>query len=335
MKECRVLPIQLGKYTLSNNVFLAPMAGVTDLPFRKLCRKLGTGMVTGEMTSCIAALRSTEKSRLRGVHIGEPEPRSIQIVGWSPEMMADAARYNVDQGASIIDINMGCPARKVCNRLAGSALLGDETQVANILESVVGAVDVPVTLKIRTGTDPANRNGVSIARIAENCGIQLLAVHGRTRHDKYLGSAEYETVRQIKSAVEIPVVANGDITSVAKAREVLSYTGADGIMIGRAAHGAPWLPGQIAASLEAGRIVPGPDPESRKLIIIEHLRELYRFYGSYKGVRIARKHIKWYVQSIPGNQQFRSLVNRVENPGAQSAMVFDFISGIQDQLKAA
>ena len=327
--------MQLGNFTLRNNVFLAPMAGVTDLPFRKLCRKLGAGMVTGEMTSCLPELRLTEKTRLRSVHIDEPEPRSIQIVGWDPATMADAARYNVDQGASIIDINMGCPAKKVCNRLAGSALLSDELQVGRILESVVNAVNVPVTLKIRTGIDRNNRNGVSVAMIAQSAGIQLLAVHGRTRQDKYLGDAEYDTIRKIKNAVTIPVIANGDICTVENARAILHHTGADGIMIGRAAHGAPWIPGQIAESLESGRKVPDPDIETRKLIVLDHLGELHHFYGPDKGVRMARKHIKWYLQSIPGSRQFCERVNRVESPGDQTGMVSDYFSGIADHLKAA
>lgn len=309
--------ISIGPYALSNNVFLAPMAGVTDLPFRKLCRSLGAGMVTGEMTSSQENLRYTEKSKLRGIHADEPLPRSIQIVGWCPDMMASAARYHVEQGASIIDINMGCPAKKVCKKLAGSALLSDPELVARILQKVVQAVDVPVTLKIRTGVDEEHRNGVEIARIAEQSGIALLAVHGRTRAQKYTGYAEFDTVRRIKSVVSIPVIANGDITTGKIAKQIISDTDCDGVMIGRAAHGAPWLPGRIAQYLETGKEMAEPRIEEQGNIALRHIRGLYDFYGEFKGVRIARKHIKWYLSRLPSSQSVSSRINKCDTAKAQ------------------
>ena len=316
--------IAIGNHIIPNRVFLAPMAGVTDLPFRQLSRSLGAGMVVGEMASSSPQLRHTRKSLLRGVHLDEPEPRSVQIVGWDPQTMADAARYNVDQGASIIDINMGCPAKKVCNRLAGSALLGDEPRVRKILEAVVSAVEVPVTLKIRTGTDSGNRNAVSIACLAENSGIALVAVHGRTRADRFNGSAEYQTIREVKANVAIPVIANGDIINLTQARKVIEYTSADGIMIGRGANGAPWLPGMIAAGLATGTEIPEPALDAQAEIVAQHLEMLYAFYGEFQGVRIARKHIKWYTQTIPGSRQWRESLNKVECAMTQKALVQEF-----------
>ncbi len=296
--------MKIGDLSLANNVFLAPMAGVTDLPFRLLCRRLGVGMVTGEMVSSVASLRDTLKSKLRGVHIKEPTPRSIQIVGWDPDAMADAARYNVDQGASMIDINMGCPAKKVFKRLAGSALMGDEVLVGKILDKVVAAVDVPVTLKTRTGVNPEHKNVVRIARIAENSGVQCLAVHGRTRACMYRGKAEYWSIRQVKKAVSIPVIVNGDLDSAEAAKCALKYTKADGVMIGRGANGAPWFPGQVASYLNHGVQPKSPELSIQREIILEHLQEIYSFYGSFQGVRIARKHIKWYTQNFPDSNFF-------------------------------
>ena len=273
------------------------MAGVTDRPFRILCRKLGAGLAASEMLTSDTRLWNTPKSRFRMSHEGEPEPRVVQLAGAEPQALAEAARLNVDQGAQIIDLNMGCPAKKVCGKLCGSALLQDESLVARILETVVSAVSVPVTLKIRTGWDREHRNGVSIARIAESCGIQALAVHGRTRADFYEGAAEYETIRDIKSAVRIPVFANGDINAPQKAREVLDFTGADGVMIGRASHGAPWIFRSVNAYLAAAEIVaPALSRAEVRDIILAHLDSLYAFYGEETGVRIARKHLGWYCE---------------------------------------
>lgn len=288
--------MQIGSWVLPSRVVLAPMAGVTDRPFRILCRKLGAGLAASEMLTSDTRLWSTPKSRRRMSHEGEPEPRVVQLAGAEPEALAEAARLNVDQGAQIIDLNMGCPAKKVCGKLCGSALLRDESLVARILETVVSAVNVPVTLKIRTGWDREHRNGVSIARIAEACGIQALAVHGRTRADFYDGTAEYETIRAITSAVRIPVFANGDINAPQKAREVLDFTGADGVMIGRASHGAPWIFGAVNAFLSGGNSYSGLSRTEVRDIILAHLDSLYAFYGEETGVRVARKHLGWYCE---------------------------------------
>jgi tRNA-dihydrouridine synthase B len=327
--------LSIGGIKIPNNVFLAPMVGITDLPFRGVCRNLGTGMVTGEMTGSSAALRSTRKSWLRGVHANERTPRSVQIVGWDPRTMADAARYNVDQGASIIDINMGCPAKKVCRKLAGSALLGDEFLVERILRAVVESVPVPVTLKMRTGTDPENRNGLAVARIAESCGVKMISVHGRTRACKFHGEPEYITVKEIKSAVTIPVIANGDLDTIEKARSVFLESGVDGVMIGRGAYGRPWFPGQVAEYLNTGRKIPSPDLSSQREIVLQHLEQIYSFYGNDQGVRIARKHIKWYVQNYPGNLEFREMANNEVIPEKQLEMVSSYYLRTQDYLKAA
>lgn len=288
--------MQIGPWVLPSRVVLAPMAGVTDRPFRILCRKLGAGLAASEMLTSDTRLWTTPKSRRRMSHEGEPEPRVVQLAGAEPEALAEAARLNVDQGAQIIDLNMGCPAKKVCGKLCGSALLKDESLVARILETVVSAVNVPVTLKIRTGWDREHRNGVSIARIAEASGIQALAVHGRTRADFYDGTAEYETIRAIKSAVRIPVLANGDINAPQKAREVLDFTGADGVMIGRASHGAPWIFGAVNAFLSGGNSYSALSRTEVRDIILAHLDSLYAFYGEETGVRIARKHLGWYCE---------------------------------------
>jgi len=316
--------IHIGPYRLDGRAFLAPMAGVTDLPFRRLCRRMGAALAAGEMLSADARLWDTVESRRRRDHSGEPGPRVVQIAGGDAQMMADAARRNADAGAQIIDINMGCPAKKVCNKDAGSALLRDETLVATILEATVRAVEVPVTLKIRTGWEPTARNGVRIARIAEQAGIQALAVHGRTRACRFEGDAEYATIAAIKQAVSIPVLANGDIDSGQKAARVINATGADGVMIGRAAQGRPWIFREIEAAL-AGQPVPAEPaaPEVRD-IMLDHLRDLYGFYGPSAGVRIARKHIGWYCRERPHAQAFRQSVMQVESAEGQLARVREY-----------
>ena len=316
--------MQIGPFLLPNNLILAPMAGVTDRPFRLLCRRMGAGLAVSEMVSSNALLWGSEKTLRRIDHRGEDSPRSVQIAGADPDMMAAAARFNVEYGAQIIDINMGCPAKKVCRIAAGSALLRDEALVRRILDAVVTAVDVPVTLKIRTGWDPDNRNGVTIAGIAESAGIQALAVHGRTRNCYYKGSAEYDTIRAIKQAVTIPVIANGDIDSPEKAREVLDFTGADGIMIGRAAQGRPWIFREISYFLDTGQSLTAPSHNEIRDILLQHLEDLYTFYGGYTGVRVARKHIAWYSKGIPGGGAFRQHINRVDGSHQQLAATRDF-----------
>ncbi|WP_192037211.1 tRNA dihydrouridine synthase DusB [Halomonas sp. YLGW01] len=285
----------IGRHRLSNRVILAPMAGVTDRPFRQLCRRLGAGLVVSEMVTADPALWHTRKSRLRLDHAGEPGPRSVQIAGGDATMLAEAARLNADQGAEIIDINMGCPAKKVCNKAAGSALLRDEALVAEILEAVVAAVDIPVTLKIRTGWCADSNNGVRIARLAEEAGIKALAVHGRHREQRYSGHAEYDTIAAIKNSVSLPVFANGDIDSPAKAAAVLDYTGADAVMIGRGAQGNPWIFREIDHYLRHGRALPAPSRDERRRVMHGHLDALHGFYGEHMGVRIARKHLGWYL----------------------------------------
>jgi tRNA-dihydrouridine synthase B len=320
--------IQIGPYRLSGRALLAPMAGVTDLPFRRLCRRMGAALAAGEMISADPRLWNTRESRRRRDHSGEPEPRVVQIAGSDPRSMAEAARRNVEAGAQVIDINMGCPAKKVCNKDAGSALLRDEALVADILRATVRAVDVPVTLKIRTGWDAATRNAVAIARIAEDAGIQALAVHGRTRACRFEGSAEYETVAAVKQSVRIAVIANGDIDSPAKALLVLRQTGADGVMIGRAAQGRPWIFREIEAML-AGDVHPVP-PTTREVrdIMLAHLRDLYEFYGPEPGARIARKHIGWYCTERPRAEAFRRSVMEAACAQTQIAMVSDYFDGL-------
>lgn len=323
--------LSIGPYPLPNNLFLAPMAGVTDRPFRQLCRKLGAGMAVSEMITANKALWASKKSLLRANHEGEPEPRSVQIAGADPQMMADAARHNVAEGAHIIDINMGCPAKKVCNVMAGSALLQHEKLVGDILEAVVNAVDVPVTLKIRTGWDRDNRNGVRIARIAEDAGIQALAIHGRTRADAYKGDAEYDTIAEIKSRVSIPVIANGDIETPQKALLVLQKTGADGLMIGRAAQGNPWIFRQILHFLQTGDNLPEPAVTEVQQILISHLHTLYDFYGEYSGVRMARKHIAWYSKGLRNGNAFRQQMNTLEKAEQQLAFTDAFFAQLADK----
>jgi tRNA-dihydrouridine synthase B len=292
---------KIGPYTIDQPTVLAPMAGVTDQPFRKLCRALGAGLVVSEMVTSDTRLWKSNKSQWRLNHDGEGEPISVQIAGGEPTMMADAARENVVLGAQIIDINMGCPAKKVCNRAAGSALLKDEQLVADILRAVTAAVDVPVTLKIRTGWDAELKNAVRVAKMAEDCGIALLSVHGRTRADAFRGEAEYETIAAVKQAVGIPVLANGDIDSVHKAKAVLHLTGADGVMIGRAAQGNPWIFNAINHFLLTGEELPKPDMDTVQRTLNEHVQALHQFYGDFMGVRIARKHLGWYLggQGLP------------------------------------
>ena len=294
------VPLRIGGYALGAPLALAPMAGVTDRPFRLLCRRLGAGIAASEMVTSDVRLWHSAKSQRRMDHAGEPEPRIVQIAGGEPGMMAQAARLNADAGAQIIDINMGCPAKKVCNRAAGSALLRDEALVAAILVAVVEAVDVPVTLKMRTGWDASCRNGVAIARLAADAGVCAIAVHGRTRADHYRGAAEYDTIRAIKATVRIPVFANGDIDSGPKARDVLAATGADGLMIGRAAQGRPWIFREIAHFLATGCASPAPALTEVRDIMLTHLDHLYAFYGEHAGVRVARKHLGWYRDSAFG-----------------------------------
>ena len=323
--------MQIGPYKLRNQLVLAPMAGVTDRPFRQLCKKLGAGLAVSEMVSCNSALWGSKQTLGRMDHAGEVEPRSIQIAGADPEMMAQAAQFNVERGAQIIDINMGCPAKKVCNIMAGSALLQNEDLVKKILDAVVAAVNVPVTLKIRTGWDPENRNALSVARIAEQAGIQALAIHGRTRACAYKGEAEYETIRCVKQETGLPVIANGDITSPENAREVLEFTGADGVMIGRAAQGRPWIFREIEHYLSTGQLLPGPGVEEIRTIMIEHLYNLYVFYGEYTGVRMARKHIAWYSKGQPDGAAFRRSVNRVESIDEQLRMTHEFFDSLSER----
>ena len=326
--------VRIGPYTLSNGLILAPMAGVTDQPFRQLCRRLGAGLVVSEMVTADMSLWNSRKSRLRMVHAGDPEPRSVQIAGGDAQMLAAAARANVEAGAQIIDINMGCPAKKVCNKAAGSALLRDEALVADILEAVVAAVDVPVTLKIRTGWDRDNRNGMTVAKIAEQSGIAALAVHGRTRADLYTGEAEYDTIAAIKQAVSIPVFANGDITSPAKAAEVLRHTGADGLLIGRAAQGRPWIFREVEYYLRTGEYLPAPKLEEVEQILLDHLAALHAFYGDVMGVRIARKHVGWYLATLPGAREFRASFNCLDDTAAQCANVREFFRERYESLVA-
>ncbi len=309
--------MRLGPFQLDPPLVLAPMAGVTDKPFRLLCKRMGAGYAVSEMTTSDPRLWKTRKSLLRMDHAGEPEPIGVQIAGADPQVLAEAARYNVDHGAQIIDINMGCPAKKVCNAWAGSALLQDEALVARILAAVVAAVDVPVTLKIRTGYNRENVNGLGIARIAEDCGIAALAVHGRTRDMHYTGEAEYETIAAIKRAVKIPVLANGDIVDPEKAREVLRRTGADALMVGRAAQGRPWVFREIAHFLATGERLPELGPREVGAILLGHLEHLYAFYGEQMGLRIARKHLGWYAKDRPENASFRHVVVRAESAAEQ------------------
>ncbi|CAJ1800110.1 MULTISPECIES: tRNA dihydrouridine synthase DusB [Aeromonas] len=320
--------MQIGPHTLETPLIVAPMAGVTDRPFRELCLRLGAGMAVSEMLLANPDVWDTQKTRMRMDHSAEGGLRSVQIAGADPEMMAFAARYNVEQGAQIVDINMGCPAKKVNKKLAGSALLRAPDQVKAICQAVVDAVEVPVTLKIRTGWDPDNRNGVEIARIAEDCGIAALAVHGRTRACLYRGEAEYDTIRAIKQAVSIPVVANGDINSPEKARYVLDYTGVDAVMIGRAAQGRPWIFREIRHFLETGTKLPPPEREEVRTLMNEHVTNLHRFYGAYLGARIARKHVGWYLDEEETGREFRKHFNALDCADAQLEALEAYFDGL-------
>ena len=319
--------MKIGSYSLHNQLILAPMAGVTDRPFRQLCRRLGAGMAVSEMVTADTSLWGSKKSLRRLDHQGETGPISVQIVGSDPQKMAMAARINVDRGAQIIDINMGCPAKKVCRVAAGSALMRDEKLVTQILEATVSAVDVPVTLKIRTGWDHQQRNGLKIALIAEQSGIAAVAIHGRTRADRFTGEAEYDTIHAVKQQLAIPVIANGDIDSPQKAKQVLAQTGADAIMIGRAAQGRPWIFDEIHHYLQTGHLAPARSPQWICSILLDHLEGLYQHYGIQHGVQIARKHIGWYSRSQPDSAEFRKAVFLTESPDAQQQMIRDYFLG--------
>ena len=329
------LLFSIGQYQVEHRTILAPMAGVTDLPFRQLCREMGAGLVVSEMVAADPSTWSTRKSRLRIQFGDEPAPRSVQIAGYDPQMMAEAAQFNVDQGAQIIDINMGCPAKKVCKRAAGSALLQDPALVNDILKAVVEAVEVPVTLKIRTGWDRQNRNAVTIAKIAEDAGIAALAVHGRTRACRFVGEVEYDTIAQVVEAVSIPVLANGDISTPEKAVSVLEYTGAAAVMIGRAAQGNPWVFQQINHYLEQGKLLAPPSIEEAGRVMTRHLKALHEFYGEVGGVRISRKHIGWYINPLPGGKDFTSQFNKLDSTMEQRALLQQFFARAQYQEQAA
>ena len=316
--------MKIGAYALANRVFVAPMAGITDRPFRRLARRYGAALAVSEMVSSRPELRCSRKTLLRMDHAGEPGPVCVQIAGADPQMLADAARFNVERGAQIIDINMGCPAKKVCNVAAGSALLSDENLVARIVAAVVAAVDVPVTVKIRTGPNPQRRNAVRIGQILESAGAQMLAIHGRTRACMFEGQAEYDTIAEAKSRLRIPVIANGDVSTPEEAKRVLALTGADGIMIGRAAQGRPWLFREITHYLDTGERLAAPTPREMATVLVEHLDGLYDLYGDEQGTRVARKHIGWTVRELPGGESLRSAVNGLILAQAQRAAVNDY-----------
>lgn len=323
--------MQFAGFTLRNNLFVAPMAGVTDRPFRQLCKKMGAGVAVSEMVTSNSLLYGSAKTQRRANHDGEVDPISVQIAGADPAMMAEAARYNADRGAQIIDINMGCPAKKVCNVMAGSALMQDEPLVTRILEAVVKAVpNTPVTLKFRTGWNRENRNAPTIARIAEESGIRAVAIHGRTRADQYTGDAEYDTIAHVKTLVRIPVIANGDITTPQKAKQVLDYTGADGVMIGRAAQGRPWIFREIEHYLATGELLAPPLVTEIHRVCREHLADLYDFYGEETGVKIARKHISWYTKGLVGSAAFRRMMNQLGDIRDQLDAVDGFFGALAE-----
>ena len=323
--------MQIGPYKLRNNLVVAPMAGVTDRPFRMLCKKLGAGYAVSEMVTSNSLLYGSAKTLRRANHDGEVEPISVQIAGADPKMLAEADKYNVDHGAQIIDINMGCPAKKICNVMAGSALLKDEPLVSQILKAVVNAVNVPVTLKIRTGWDKHNRNAVTVAKMAEELGVQALAIHGRTRACAYMGDAEYDTIAEVKQAIHIPLIANGDIATPEKAKFVLDYTGADGVMIGRAAQGRPWIFREIEHYLATGEHMPAPEVEEIRSVMLEHLHDLYAFYGDLTGMRVARKHISWYTKGLKDSANFRHAMNQLQTIEEQLAAIHAFFDHLQTQ----
>jgi len=320
--------MRIGPHALRNNLLVAPMAGVTDRAFRRLCRGFGAGLAVSEMVTSQPGLWQSAKTRRRLDHEGEPAPVAVQIAGADPGTMAEAARFGAGRGADIIDVNMGCPAKKVCNAAAGSALLRDEALVGRILEAVVGAVDVPVTLKFRTGWNPQTRNAVRIARIAEDAGIRMLTLHGRTRACGFSGHAEYDSIREVKRSTRLPVVANGDIRTPEQARRVLDYTGADGIMIGRAAHGRPWIFREVAHFLATGSRLPAPPVREAHATLVHHLHELYSLHGTEAGVRIARKHVHWYTSGLKGAAAFRAEFNRQATCPDQLAAVDRYFEGL-------
>ena len=327
--------MQIGPYTLPNALFVAPMAGVTDRPFRQLCRQFGAGYAVSEMVTSRKDLWHTLKTSRRANHEGEPGPIAVQIAGTEPAMMFEAAAYNIDRGAQIIDINMGCPAKKVCNKWAGSALMQDEALALQIIEAVVTACaphGVPVTLKMRTGWCQTHKNALTIARAAEQAGVQMVTVHGRTREQGYKGDAEYDTIAAVKAALRIPVVANGDITSPEKAREVLQKTGADALMIGRAAQGRPWIFREVAHYLATGEHLAPPLVAEVRRALLAHLQDHYGLYGEFTGVRSARKHIGWYVRSLPGGDAFREQMNALESSEAQLAAVARYLDGLAEKM---
>jgi tRNA-dihydrouridine synthase B len=327
--------MQIGPHRIDPPVILAPMAGVTDKPFRQLCRRMGAGLAVSEMTIADPRLWGTRKSQRRMDHADEAAPVSVQIAGYDPAMLADAARHNVALGAQIIDINMGCPAKKVCNVASGSALLRDEALVGRILDAVVAAVPVPVTLKIRTGYSRAARNAVVIARIAESAGVAALAVHGRTREDHFEGEAEHDSVAAVKAAVGIPVIVNGDVSGAVQAKALLESTGADAVMIGRAAQGRPWIFREIVHHLRDGGLLPAPPVAEVAAILLEHLDALHEFYGEHMGVRIARKHLGWYSRAHAGAEDFRARVNRAESAAEQTRLTRDYFDQLLEQPRAA
>jgi tRNA-dihydrouridine synthase B len=321
--------MQIGSHLLKNNLVVAPMAGVTDRPFRMLCKKMGAGLAVSEMVTSNSLLYGSEKTKRRANHEGEVSPISVQIAGAEPAMMAEAARHNVDNGAQIIDINMGCPAKKICNVMAGSALLRDEPLVSQILKAVVNAVDVPVTLKIRTGWDRQNKNAIMIARMAEDIGVQALTIHGRTRNDLYHGDAEYDTIAAVKQAINIPLIANGDITTPEKAKFVLDYTKADAVMIGRAAQGRPWIFRETEHFLNTGEHMLPPTVDEIHNVMLEHLHDLYEFYGDLTGMRVARKHISWYTKGLAGSAAFRHNMNTLQTIDLQLNAINDFFAELR------
>ncbi|MDO8893982.1 tRNA dihydrouridine synthase DusB [Nitrosomonas sp.] len=323
--------MQIGTHILKNKLIVAPMAGVTDRPFRQLCKIMGADMAVSEMVSSNSLLWGSQKTLRRANHEGEVSPISVQIAGADPKMLAAAARYNVENGAQIIDINMGCPAKKICNVMAGSALLQDEKLVERILDAVVKAVDIPVTLKIRTGWDKQHKNALAIAHIAENSGIQALAIHGRTRACAYTGTAEYDTIAAVKAAAKIPIIANGDITTPEKAKFILAYTKADAVMIGRAAQGRPWIFREINHYLATDQYLQPPEVAEIHQVLINHLHDLYDFYGEYSGVRIARKHISWYTKGLVGSAGFRQSMNQLQTSDHQIIETNKFFSKLAEE----
>lgn len=327
--------MNIGPFTVANRFFVAPMAGVTDRPFRQLCKKLGAGYAVSEMVTSRPDLWNSLKTSRRANHEGEPGPIAVQIAGTEPQMMGEAAAYNIDRGAQIIDINMGCPAKKVCNKWAGSALMQDEALALSIVEAVVSACaphGVPVTLKMRTGWSHDQKNAVVLARAAERAGVQMITVHGRTREQGYSGQAEYDTIAAVKAAVGVPVVANGDIDTPEKAREVLALTKADAVMIGRAAQGRPWIFREIAHFMATGTHMAPPLVAEVKSLLLDHLQDHYALYGDYSGVRTARKHIGWYVRSLPGAQAFRARMNLIEDCGQQSTAVANYFDELNERM---